>query len=187
MIHLRSPDLQPVWQGKHGFGCQCCCWGCVCFASDDTCLRFLIRVSTTYGGDILPNAPCRVKFSPKRPPGVHLEVTRRSETRSFIRALDMFMMFFTAEMISTICAHTNKYAWMKIFEKPSYAESDGSWLEVTAPEMLRFIALLIYMGTVKPRYIEHGHIELLPISNGFYITWEIACIFNFLFRTKFDI
>ncbi|XP_072143614.1 piggyBac transposable element-derived protein 4-like [Dermacentor andersoni] len=61
----------------------------------------------------------------------------------------MFMMFFTAEMISTFCAHTNKYAWMKIFEKPSYAQPDGSWLEVTPPEMLRFIALLMYMGIVQ--------------------------------------
>ncbi|KAH8040864.1 hypothetical protein HPB51_013034 [Rhipicephalus microplus] len=59
------------------------------------------------------------------------------------------MMFFTAELVSTICQYTNKYAWMKIFETPSYSEADGSWLEVTPPEMLRFIALLIYMGIVQ--------------------------------------
>lgn len=106
-------------------------------------------MSTTYGGDILPNAACRVKFLPKRTPGVHLDVTRRRETRSFIRAVDMFMMFFTAELVSTVCQYTNKYAWMKIFEKPSYAEADGFWLEVTPPEMLRFKALLLYMGIVQ--------------------------------------
>ncbi|KAL3198172.1 hypothetical protein MRX96_014513 [Rhipicephalus microplus] len=90
------------------------------------------KVSTTYGGYILPNAPCRAKFLRKRTPGVHLDVTRLSETRSFKRALDMFMMFFTAELVSTVCQYT-KYAWLKIFEKPSYAEADGSWPEVTPP------------------------------------------------------
>lgn len=54
---------------------------------------------------------------------------------------------------------------MKIFERPSYAESDGSWLEVTAPEMLRFIALLIYMGIVQvPRL--HPYWNTGPVSGG---------------------
>lgn len=59
------------------------------------------------------------------------------------------MLLFTADMITAFCAHANKYAWTNIFEKQSYAQPDGWCLEVMPPEMLHFIALLIYMGIVQ--------------------------------------
>lgn len=58
-------------------------------------------------------------------------------------------MFFTAEVIRMLCDNTNKYAWMNILDKPTYARRDGSWEEVTPLEMMRFIAIIIYMGIVE--------------------------------------
>ncbi|KAH8028948.1 hypothetical protein HPB51_020875 [Rhipicephalus microplus] len=67
-----------------------------------------------------------------------------------------FLMFFTAEVVNRICVNTNKYAWTQILKKQSYAEADGSWKEVTAAEMMKFIGLLIYMGIVElPRLHLH--------------------------------
>ncbi|XP_070385975.1 piggyBac transposable element-derived protein 4-like [Dermacentor albipictus] len=73
----------------------------------------------------------------------------RSGPKRLSRALDVFRLFFTAEVIHAICANTNKYAWMHIIEKPTYSEKDGSWKEVTPAEMMRFIALLLYMGVLE--------------------------------------
>lgn len=39
-------------------------------------------------------------------------------------------------------------------------------------------------NTVEPRYIEHGYIELLLISNHCQFFKRITCIFNFLYRTR---
>ena len=49
--------------------------------------------------------------------------------------------------------HTNSYAQQKIFSGlgSSYTISDGSWQDVTADEIRRFIALLIHFGVVHVR------------------------------------
>ena len=54
-------------------------------------------------------------------------------------------------MINTICNHTNSYATEHITEGnfQSYAQPDGSWLDVTPDEIKRLIAMLIYFGLVK--------------------------------------
>lgn len=54
-------------------------------------------------------------------------------------------------MIGNICDHTNSYAYEKIFEgtHQTYAKTDGSWQDVTADEIKRLIALLIYFGLVR--------------------------------------
>ena len=54
-------------------------------------------------------------------------------------------------MINSICTHTNSYANEHIFEgsHQSYAKTDGSWQDVTADEIKRLIALLIYFGLVR--------------------------------------
>ena len=59
-------------------------------------------------------------------------------------------------MINNICNHTNSYAYERIFEGSfqSYTEADGSWPEVTADEIKRLIALLIYFGLVKVGNVE---------------------------------
>ncbi|XP_037499668.1 piggyBac transposable element-derived protein 2 [Rhipicephalus sanguineus] len=109
------------------------------------------RVSTTFGQDHLTPAAQRVEFSPRRRSGVDLDLTLWSATQRYlhVRAVDIFMLFFTTEVIREICNYTNKYAGTHIFEKPSYSERDGSWSEVTEEEMRKFIGLLVYMGIVQ--------------------------------------
>ncbi|XP_049527555.1 piggyBac transposable element-derived protein 2-like [Dermacentor silvarum] len=111
------------------------------------------RVSTTYGNDVLPPAQKRIIFAPRRAPGVHITdcvgVALRSGPKKFLTALDFFALFFTTQVITTVCENSNKYGWTKILEKPTHARSDGSWEEVTPDEMMKFIGLIIYMGLVK--------------------------------------
>lgn len=68
-------------------------------------------VSTVYGGDLLPPAQQSVTFSPRREPGLDLGMVLRSEAKRLTRAIDVFIMFFTAEAINRMCANTDKYAW----------------------------------------------------------------------------
>lgn len=56
MIPLDSMDLQLALQGKHSFGTYAVI-ECAHSVSD---IFTSYRVSTSYGGDILPNAQCRV-------------------------------------------------------------------------------------------------------------------------------
>lgn len=107
------------------------------------------RVSTSFRRDHLPVAAQRVEFRAQRQPGVNLGIAFRSAARHFMRAVDFFLLFFTSQIIGEICKSTNKYAWMHIFEKPTYSERDYSWREVTEEEMLKFIGLLVYMGIVQ--------------------------------------
>jgi len=67
------------------------------------------------------------------------------------KAVEFFNLFFTLEMINSICANTNSYANQNIFEGThhTYAKSDGSWQDVTPDEIKRLISLLIYFGLVK--------------------------------------
>lgn len=121
----------------------------------------IYSVSTVYGGDLLPPAQQSVTFSPRREPGLDLGMVLRSEAKRLTRAIDVFIMFFTAEAINRMCANTDKYAWTQILHKQSYAEPDGSWKEVTAAEMKKFIGL-IYVGIVElPRLHLHWRGGLL--------------------------
>ena len=90
-------------------------------------------------------------FSPTRPPGVHFG--RPLLRNAMTRAVEFFYLFFTVEMIDSIVAHTNSYAQEKIFSGSfsTYAQPDGSWKDVTADEIKRFIACLIYFGLVNVR------------------------------------
>jgi len=63
-------------------------------------------------------------------------------------ALDFFKLFFTAELITSICQHTNSYAMANIANKQLYTDKDGAWQEATPEEMGRFIALILYCGLV---------------------------------------
>ena len=67
------------------------------------------------------------------------------------KAIEFFNLFFTLEMINSICRHTNDYANQHIFEgtHQAYAKSDGSWQDVSPNEVKKLIALLIYFGLVK--------------------------------------
>lgn len=67
------------------------------------------------------------------------------------KAVEFFHLFFTEEMISDICRHTNSYANEHIISgsHQSYTQSDGSWKDTTPEEINSLIALLIYFGLVK--------------------------------------
>jgi hypothetical protein len=53
------------------------------------------------------------------------------------------------ELMNMLVENTNIYACLKVLEKPTYGNADGSWTDVTVPELYRFIGLLIYMGFVQ--------------------------------------
>ncbi|XP_049275812.1 piggyBac transposable element-derived protein 4-like [Rhipicephalus sanguineus] len=107
------------------------------------------RVSTSYGHDSLPASVKRVQFLPRRNPGVEVGGALRSNARRFVRAVDFFQLFFTTQLISMICDYTNKYAWMHILERQTYAERDGSWRNFSPDEVMKCIGILIYMGIVE--------------------------------------
>ena len=75
-------------------------------------------------------------------------------TRGSLReAKDFFELFLDDSILNSIVTHTNSYAQEKIFsgQGSSYTKSDGSWQDVTADEIRRFIALLIHFGVVHVR------------------------------------
>ena len=88
-------------------------------------------------------------FTPRRPPGVHFP--RPLLRRTMTKAVEFFQLFFSTEMINSICNHTNSYANECIFEgtHTSYTKKDGSWEDTTPDEIRRLIALLIYFGLVR--------------------------------------
>jgi len=93
-------------------------------------------------------------FTPNRLPGIHFGRPHLRNTMT--TALEFFHLYFTPEMISNICSHTNSYANEHIIAgaNQSYTKSDGSWQYTTPDEINRLIALLIYKGFVKVSYIE---------------------------------
>ena len=88
-------------------------------------------------------------FTPSRPTGIHFgqPLLRRTMTK----AIEFFHLFFTVEMINSICKHTNTYANEHMVEgtHQTYAQADGSLKDTTPDEINRLIALLIYFGLVK--------------------------------------
>ena len=72
-----------------------------------------------------PDTPNQIPpFNPRRQPGLHLNlpVLRGAMTR----AVDFFKLFFTAELVRTICTHTNTYAWGVIGNKSYCGDKDGA-------------------------------------------------------------
>jgi len=94
-----------------------------------------------------PDTPNQIPpFTPRRPPGLHLNmpVLRGAMTR----AVDFFRLFFTAELLRTICTHTNSYGWGAIGDKPYYGDKEGAWVETSPEEIEKLIALILYCGLV---------------------------------------
>lgn len=114
-----------------------------------TPISLIFRVSTSYGHDSLPASAKRVQFFPRRNLGVEVGGALRSNAWRFVRAVDFFKLFFTAQLMNMICENTNKYAWMHILDRQTYAEKDGSWKNFTPDEVMQCIAILIYMGIVE--------------------------------------
>ena len=75
-------------------------------------------------------------FRPNRPVAVHFDqvVLRNTMTT----ASEFFHLFFSVEMLTSICTHTNSYAFQHIAAgtHTSYTNADGTWQETT-PEGVR--------------------------------------------------
>ena len=65
--------------------------------------------------------------------------------------LEFFRLFFTTEMIKSVVAHTNSYAFMRLVAGGfiTYTTGDGAWKTTTEDEINRLIAILIYFGLVR--------------------------------------
>ena len=91
-------------------------------------------------------------FSPQKTPGFQLPgyYTRGS----LATAYSFFKLFFNNSMINYLVNHSNSYALGKINDGlgSSYSLTDGSWKDVTADEIRRFIALLIHFSVVHVRH-----------------------------------
>ena len=87
------------------------------------------------------------QFIPSRNSGFHHDIPLIRGRLN--KAVDFFYLFFTEEMIHTRCKHTNAYAWSRITEKQTYAEKDGSWIEMKPAEFKKLLALIIYFGLVN--------------------------------------
>ncbi|XP_067045430.1 piggyBac transposable element-derived protein 4-like isoform X2 [Acropora muricata] len=112
-------------------------------------------------------------FTPRRPAGIDFGQPLLRNTMN--RAVDFFNLFFTVEMINSIVDHTNSYAYTRIMEgsHTSYAQRDGSWKEVTADEIKRMIAILIYFGLVR---IGHSVQWYWSTATLFHGLWARACM-----------
>ena len=88
-------------------------------------------------------------FQPDRPAGVYLPDTKTIQGRDkYSSPLALFKLFFTLELVSDICRHTNAYAHHHIHKSLSYA-SHNQWIEVTTDEIYSVIAILIYAAMFK--------------------------------------
>jgi hypothetical protein len=88
-------------------------------------------------------------FQPNRPPGINFD--RQVLRGAMTTELQFFRLFFTTEMIKSVVAHTNSYAYMRLIAGgfTTYTTGEGAWQETTDNEINHLIALLIYFGLVR--------------------------------------
>ena len=112
-------------------------------------------------------------FTPRRPAGLHFGQPLLRNTMN--RAVDFLNLFFTVELINDIVEHTNSYAYTHIMEGSHrfYAQQDGSWKELTADEIRRMIAILIYFGLVKVGHSVQWYWSTATLFHGL---WARACM-----------
>jgi len=113
----------------------------------------MVYSDKSYGSfDDGPSLPLP-KFLPVRLPGPQLpdEAKTREGLRKFLRAVDFFTLFFTADLVKNLCDFTNENARLIGPTKPSMY---SAWEDVTHDTMYRFLGLLMYMGVVQVPNIE---------------------------------
>ena len=81
-------------------------------------------------------------------PGCHVSVHIQTRT-TYTKVLNFFRLLFTVQLGDSRATHTNSYAWAYISKKKSYANKEGAWSETNPKEIMNFIALLVYQGSVK--------------------------------------
>lgn len=84
-------------------------------------------------------APAKLKFSPRRTPGVQPPVHLVRHT-----PVDIFGCFFDAEVLRLLCANTNKKA-----ARNKERGRKFQWRDITVEELKKFLGLLLYMSVLN--------------------------------------
>ena len=132
-----------------------------------------------------------IKFIPHRPEGPQFDGLTRQTKANLVHPIDLFKLFFTAELISDICKFTNKYAIAHIHEFVSYGDKHGTWSNhVDAEEMYAFIGLLIFMGLHRlPNlncYWSNAWASYNPVPHQFGTRLRFESILQFLHVVDYE-
>ncbi|KAL7394693.1 hypothetical protein ABVT39_002193 [Epinephelus coioides] len=88
-------------------------------------------------------APEPKRFLPERTPGHQLSST------SMYTPLDLFKLFFTDDVVKTLCQNTNKQAAKNIVQGKKY-----SWTDIITQEFQKFLGLNFYFALVKMNAVQ---------------------------------
>ncbi|KAL7395368.1 hypothetical protein ABVT39_015182 [Epinephelus coioides] len=88
-------------------------------------------------------APEPERFLPARTPGHQLSST------SMYTPLDLFKLFFTDDVVKTLCQNTNKQAAKNIVQGKKY-----SWTDIITQEFQKFLGLNFYFALVKMNAVQ---------------------------------
>ncbi|XP_035378548.1 piggyBac transposable element-derived protein 4-like [Electrophorus electricus] len=103
--------------------------------------------------------PPPLTFCPRRNPGVQLDF------QTVYSPSDIFQLFFSQEVIQTLCNNTNGFAAQR-----KGNDTKRPWTDVNADEMLHYLSIIIYLGLMKPSAIgdlwrkDHLHSYPFPPS-----------------------
>ena len=96
-------------------------------------------------GNVCKEPPAnKVKLDPLSP-HADLTIVAQNIRSGVLEPLNIFLLFFTVDLLAKICDLTNIHAWEVILFDPTFASEDGSWDEITVKEMHAFIAIVLIM------------------------------------------
>ncbi|CAB1338355.1 unnamed protein product [Coregonus sp. 'balchen'] len=118
-------------------------------------------------------APQASRFMPRRPPGAQVDLHSGHTPK------DLFLLYFAADKMRTICRNTNKQA-----ARNQQKGSKYQWTDVDVEELHRFLGLLIYTSLVTlpsiQDYWKQSHIlsvslpaKVMPRDRFRSISWNI--------------
>ncbi|XP_045071843.1 piggyBac transposable element-derived protein 3-like [Coregonus clupeaformis] len=118
-------------------------------------------------------APQASRFMPRRPPGAQVDLHSGHTPK------DLFLLYFAADTMRTICRNTNKQA-----ARNQQKGSKYQWTDVDVEELHRFLGLLIYTSLVTlpsiQDYWKQSHIlsvslpaKVMPRDRFRSISWNI--------------
>ncbi|XP_062325519.1 piggyBac transposable element-derived protein 4-like [Osmerus eperlanus] len=100
-------------------------------------------------------APKASRFRPRRPPGAQVDL------HSEYTPKDLFLLYFAADTVRTLCRNTNKQAARKQQKGSKY-----QWTDVDVEEMHKYMGLLMYTALVTlpsiQDYWKKNHILSVP-------------------------
>ncbi|XP_031419309.2 piggyBac transposable element-derived protein 4-like isoform X2 [Clupea harengus] len=88
--------------------------------------------------------PPQFPFCPERMPGPQLDFQKSYSP------LEIFKLYFTPDVLQTLCTNTNKYAARKLAQgAKSLWPEVRLWTDVAPDEMLNYLSLVVYLGLVQ--------------------------------------